>query len=95
MLVSEFQVGVMHCAAWFFGGVGIGFFVWSWFASRDRQLVYLSEEEVIIKRPDANMVLVQVTPDVARRLVNTAAGEQEKASVEARNLYRGRPAFDR
>lgn len=93
MLVSDAQLGDgMIITAAFLGGAFFGVFVWMWLASRDEQIVRLGEDEVIIKKPHESMVLVQVTPDVARRLVYNSE-TNENAWPEARKMYRGAKPF--
>lgn len=69
-------------------GSGVGVLIYSFVIARDKDLVHLQDDEVIIKRPLPQFVLVQVTPDVARRLVSTGGDlDVPKAHSEARALY--------
>lgn len=68
-------------------GFALGVCAAMYFVSRDNDLVHLQEDEVIIKRPMSDFVLVQVTPEVARRLVQNKGEEIGPNASEARSLY--------
>lgn len=84
---------IIAAAAFLLGAI-CGVLIWMYLASRDEQIVRLADDEVIIKKPHESMVLVQVTPDVARRLVYNIE-QNENAWPEARKLYRGAKSFDK
>lgn len=47
----------------------VGFFLGVVFVSMDKDIHRMKSDEVIVKKPDDGLILVAVTPDVARRLV--------------------------
>lgn len=68
-------------------GIAVGAIVWSYVMANDPKVAKLQDDELIIKRPQDNMVLVQVTPEVMRRLVNFGGDVASPNSTEARSLY--------
>jgi len=73
-------------AAW-----SVGLFAAGWLANvfataRDKSIVSLQEDETIIKKPNEGFVLIQVTPDVARKVIQKY-GELDGNKYEARSLY--------
>jgi hypothetical protein len=84
MMVVPFGVGVLF-----------GFAAAILIALKDRSLINLKDDEVVIKKPNPELILVQVTPEVARRLVNTGGDLEAKSPSEARALYPERSMAER
>lgn len=78
---------VLTYLSFVFLGIVLGGLLYSLIIARDRTLVHLHVDEVIIKRPMPEFVLVQVTPEIARRLVQYEGDLEPKNSSEARALY--------
>ena len=71
----------------FFIGILMGGFLWALVVARDSKIAHLKEDEVIIKRPMKDFILVQVTPEIARRLINFQGELVSPTSTEARALH--------
>lgn len=52
----------------------IGYALAAYLIARDADLVRLSEDEIVVKRPAQGMVLVAVPPHVMRKLVTNPEG---------------------
>lgn len=78
----------LYYALFFIGGIILGAVGWAVVIARDEEVVKLQPDEVIIKRPHPELILVQVAPDVARRLINSG-GDMiiSPNKTEARALY--------
>lgn len=79
----------------FLAGGSFSVVVYALLISRDKDLVHLQADEVIIKRPLPEFILVQVTPDVARRLISTGGEMEVPNKSEARALYPERSLGER
>ena len=71
----------------FIVGIVIGSFGAMFIIANDNSLAKINEDEVIIKRPDPNLILVQVTPEIARRLINDSGELIPPNPSEARAMY--------
>lgn len=78
---------ILYFVLTFIAGSFVSMSLYAFMIARDKNLVHLQEDEVVIKRPLPQFVLVQVTPDVARRLVNTGGEVDLPNKAEARALY--------
>jgi hypothetical protein len=69
-----------------------GFFLAMIIVSRDKDLIRLHDDELIVKKPENGLILAAVQPDVLRRLVMDKK-DADSQSIEARDFYR-RPVID-
>lgn len=81
----------IYYVLFFFGGLTVGAIAgaigWTLVIARDADLLKLAPDEVVIKKPMPELVLVQVTPEVARRLINFGGDTISPNKAEARALY--------
>lgn len=68
-------------------GLVIGAVTMAFIISRDESLMKVDENHVVVMKPQENHVLVQVTPDVLRRMVLSGNESDQIKVAEARNLY--------
>lgn len=61
--------------------------LWAFIMSRDKDIIHLKEDEIVVKKPSPEFVLIQVTPDIARRLVYYEGKLEPKNTSEARSMY--------
>jgi hypothetical protein len=71
---------------WFVVGLIFGATLAVVIISKDRSLVRVSDDEVIVKRPKDGLTLVAAHPDILRRLVMQK--DDGSDIVEARSIYK-------
>jgi hypothetical protein len=67
-------------------GFLVGYLFSAYLVARDPDLVHLKSDEVIVKKPPSDLILVAVTQQVARRIVLQNSASKEKSVIEARDL---------
>ena len=80
-------MNIMNFMLGFVLGVGLGCGFYLYLIARDKNLIHIHDDEMVVKRPHPSMVLVQVSPNVARRLINYQGELQPPNPTEARALH--------
>lgn len=81
-MISLLWLGVSSALSFVFG-----YFVSAYLIAKDKDVVRLHSDEIIVKKPAEGLVLVAVTQQVARRIVLERSGLDKKISLEARDMF--------
>lgn len=68
------------------GGSVAGYLLCGLLVARDRSVVKLADDEIIVKKPAEGLILMAVTTDLARRIISRR--DAEETVREARQIYR-------
>ena len=68
-------------------GFVVGYAACGYLIANDESVIKVADDEMIVKRPADGLILVAVSPTVARRIVMQSDKEFRKNSQEARDLY--------